>query len=381
MHLLGVALDVGERSVGLMLGAAVALYVAGRAAADATAGGRPPSGGRLAVGHWVPLAVVSAVAAAAGQFAVAVGLVFATAVGCLSLGLGTLAVVSPRPVGAPPAGRRTWPLLVPAGLLAMLAGFHRDVRPVDAIALAVEGVCVVALWAERSPAPPPDAEPVAVVPGRMPWPLRPVELLLAAGLAAVGAYLAIGGLTGAAAASEAATPGLLTATFLAPLAVLPILGSAADLTQRAGGGATDEAASGLVGAALLNACFGLPLVAAVAAGRARLVAALAVNPDLLDGWHDWPRWLGTLPAVATVGAATRPTVVAASGAVSGAVSATVPFPLAVWRVDVVAVIALAAAVVPVALGRWPLSRAWGVALIGAYVAYLVLSLRVGLANV
>ncbi len=366
MHLLAVAVNLGERSVALMVGAAVALYVAGRAAADATAGRRPPSGGRLAVGHWLPIAAVAAVAAAAGQFAVAVGIVFATAVGCLSLGLGTLAVVAPGPVAAPAAGRRTWPLLLPAGLLALLAGFHRDVRWTDAAAMAVEGICVAAVWTQRAE-PAADAEPPAAVPGRMPWVLRPVELVLAVALAGVGAYLAIGGLTGAAVASEAATPGLLTATFLAPLVVLPILGSAADWAQR-GPAAAAEAASGLVGVAALDACLGLPLVAAVAAGRAKLVDLLSADPSRLGGWHNWPRWLGVTLTTAT----SRPTA---------AVAAAVPFPLAAWRVDVVVLIGLSAALVPVALGRWPLRRGSGAALIAAYVAYLYIALRVGTANV
>ncbi len=371
MHVLAVSLNLGERSVALMVGAAVALYVAGRAAADATAGGRRPSGGRLAVGHWLPIATVATVAAAAGQFAVAVGIVFATAVGCLSLGLGTLAVVAPGPVAAPSAARRTWPLLVPAGVLALLAGFQRDLGWVGPAALAVQGLCVLLLWGEAAGPAAAGEPPPVVVPGWMPWPLRPVELLLAIGLAGVGAYLALGGLTGAAAASEAATPGLLTATFLAPLVVLPILGTAAELSQR-GPAAAGEAASGLVGVALLDACFGLPLVAAVAAGRARLVAAAAADPILLARWPGWPAWLGVTidPAAAT----TRP-------AAAAAVTAAVPFPLAVWRVDVVILIALAAAVAPIALGRWPLRRGQGAALIAAYVGYLYLALRVGMMNV
>ncbi len=377
MHLLGVALNVGERSVALMLGAAVALYVAGRAAADATAAGRSASGGRLALGHWVPVATVIVVASMTGQFAVAVGIVFATAVGCLSLGLGTLAVVTPAALAAPLGARRTWPLLVPAGLLAMLIGFHRDVRPLDAIALAVEAVCVLAVWRDRAGDAPPK-EPPAVVPGWVPAWLRPVQLVLAVGVAGVGSYLAIQGLTGAASANEAATAGLLTATFLAPLVVLPILGTAADLAHR-GPAAASEAASALVGVALLDACLGLPLALATAVGRSKLVAMLSADPTLLNDWHGWRPWLGVVVPVAGVSASTRPVVLLAP--VVEAVSAAVPFPLAVWRVDVVAMIALAAAITPVALGRWPISRRQGVLLLVAYVAYLYLTLWVGTMNV
>ena len=371
MHLLAVTLNLGERSVALMLGAAVAVYVAGRAAADATAGGRPASGGRLAVGHWVPVAVVTVVAAMAGQFAVAVGLVFATAVGCLSLGLGTLAVVAPHAVAAPVAARRTWPLLVPAALLTLLAGFHRDVPWVAAVALAVEGACVLAVWRDRRADAPP-ADPPAPVPGWVPPWLRPVQLLLAVGLAIIGAYLAMAGLTGAASANEAATPGLLTATFLAPLVVLPILGTGADLAHR-GAAAAGEAASALVGVALLDACLGLPLAVAAAVGRARLAAALSADPAIARAWRPW---LGMVAPVVGTGASTRPVPTVAVG-----VSAAVPFPLAVWRVDVVVLTVLAVAVTPVALGRWPIGRRQGVALLAGYVAYLFLTLWAGRVNV
>ena len=370
-----VSLNLGQQSIGLMGAAAVALYVAGRAAADATTAGRPLSAGRLALGHWLPIAVVSAVAAFMGQFAVAVGIVFATAIGCLSLGVGTLGVVTQWAVVPPAAARRTWPLLVPAGLLPLVAGFHRELGWKSAVALAVEGLCVLAVWTDRPAGEGASAAagPEPVVPtGLVPATLRPVQLALAGLLSAVGAGLAVLALSRSSSAAEAATPGLLTATVLAPLAVLPALGSVADWANR-GPVAAGRAASALVGMALLDACGGLPIAAAAAWGRAKLVAALSVNPELLGHWHGWPRWLG----VAASGVAASG--VAASGVVATAdpVSPLVPFPVAVWRVDLVAFVALSAALVPVALGRFPIARGYGAGLIAAYAAYLFLSLKVG----
>ena len=380
---LAFALNLGQRSVALLAVAAVALYLASRTAADALAGtvDQRPTAGRLALGHWLPVAVLAVVAAATGQFAVAVGIVFATAVGCLSLGLGTLAAVAPRPVGAPSAARRTWPLLVPAALMSLLAGFYRTVRPWDAAALAVVAACVLAVWCDRPAVAvdgASDAAPDAVPVRRLPVPLRGLQLVVAVALAVIGAGLAVLGLTGSAAAAEAANPGLLTATVLAPLVVLPILGTAADLAAR-GPPAASQAASALVGVALLDACGGLPIVVAVAAARANLIDKLAANPDLLWGWHDWPRWLGVAAAVppATLPAA-PPSDVLFSFHV---VPPVVPFPLAVWRVDVVVLLALSAALVPVALGRFALTRAQGVALIVGYAAYLFYALRLGVGNV
>ena len=364
MGVVAIWINAGQRGAALMLAAAVVLYVASRAAATATAGGRPASAGRMAVGHWMPIATVAAVAALLGQFAVAVGVVFASAVACLSLGIGSLALVNPG-AGGVPAGRsarRRWPLLVPAGLLALLAGFHRSVRWTDAAALAVEGAVILLVWTGR-----PRRTSAVTVPGRVPPLLRPVQLAVATLAAVAGAVLAVQAMSWATAANDRATPGLLTATVLAPLLILPALGTATDWAAR---GAAPEAASGLVGMALLDACLGLPIVAAFAAARSVLVDTLAARPGLLWGWQGWPAWLDAVPPSSSL-ATSRPVLDTL------AVSPLAPFPVAVWRVDLIALLAISAALVPVGLGRYPVSRGMAAALCLAYAAYLFAALRYG----
>jgi Ca2+/Na+ antiporter len=363
-------LNPGQRSIAFTVAAAVALYVASRAAADAVAGRRQqPSAGRLAVGHWLPVAAVSVVAAMMGQSAIAFGIVFATGVACLSLGIGALAVVAPAAVAAPVAARRTWPLLVPVGLLPLMAGFHRDLHWLDVAALAMVGACVLAVWVERPERMAVVATtPVVAATKRRSLAFRAAELLMAVALAAVGAGLAVVALSTATTTSAAPPAGLLTATVLAPLVVLPILGSAAELASQ-GPTSASEGASTLVGVAMLAACAGLPLVMVATLARAKLLNALSIDPMALGGWAGWPRWLG---ATAVDAATTRPT--------SGVASAIVPFPLAVWRVDVVVFVALSATLVPVALGRYALSRVHGMGLIVGYAAYLVVALWVGTEN-
>src|SRR4051812_34310041 len=101
----------------LVLGG-VGLYIGSRAAADALSrrgGRRLPAGrlpGRLAVGHWGPIALVALFAAFAGRPDIALGVVFGTTVAVLALGVGVVTYPAPpdalpptRRAGAVPAGR------------------------------------------------------------------------------------------------------------------------------------------------------------------------------------------------------------------------------------------------------------------------------------
>ena len=66
-------------SFALLIGAAIAWYVAVRAGVDALAQDRPAPG-RRAIGYWLPTALVALLAAASGQADIAVGVIFATSV-------------------------------------------------------------------------------------------------------------------------------------------------------------------------------------------------------------------------------------------------------------------------------------------------------------
>jgi hypothetical protein len=148
-------------------------------------------------------------------------------------------------------------------------------------------------------------------------------------LAAVGSWLAMHGIDSVAAGSELASTGLLTTTLLSPLLVLPIIGTGTELAQR---NQSATAMTSQIGVAFLNICALLPLVVLVNVAQ-QLIAQRSFSLDHLTG---------------------------------------LPFPLAVWRVDVVILIALGLFLLPVAIGKWSISKMQGVGLMLGYATYLVL---------
>src|SRR5580658_10011230 len=132
----------------MLLVGAVLLYVASRAGAHALAG-LDESPGRRAVGHWLPIAaaVVTAIVMRRGDWALSI--IFATSVGCLSLLLGSICIVSPHSE-ASDAYRRFWPFALPAALLALLVGFAGNLSWRNAVMLLIEGGVLLFVWREIS---------------------------------------------------------------------------------------------------------------------------------------------------------------------------------------------------------------------------------------
>jgi cation:H+ antiporter len=300
----------------LVIAGGVALYISSRAAVDAMGGEKLSSAGRLAIGSWMPIAVVAILAMVLNRAAISIGVIFGTSVASLSLVVGAVTCLAP-PV-APQAARRIWPTVVPAAMLAFLAGFRGELTYLHAIVLGIEGL--VLLWVWRSG----DGRttPIAVKSGgRL---LRRVQMVLAIALAVIGAWAGVRGTERTSELSDIASAGLLSATLLSPLLVLPMLGAGMDLAHR---GQSAVAVTAQIGVVLLNLCFLLPLVIGV-------------------GY-----WSKKTP---------------------------VPFPLAVWRVDVVAILVLGLFLLPVSIGKWPLSKTNGLGLVVAYAAYLLLVTTLGM---
>ena len=92
--------DVNLRDhIGLLLvmGAAIAWYVAARALVDAVVpGDDDASPGRRAFAHWLPVAVTAIWAIVRNQPHLAIGLVFATSVASLSLVSGMILAMAPE---------------------------------------------------------------------------------------------------------------------------------------------------------------------------------------------------------------------------------------------------------------------------------------------
>jgi hypothetical protein len=148
-------LNVSPATALIALGG-LALYVASRAAADALTGGDPRRAGLRALGHCLPIAAVALLClrpsmgrpgideAGIGRPPVAVALAFSTSVACLTLVLGIVTYLAPL-AGLPPS-RKAWPFVLPAALLALVAGFNGHLTWWHAGLLALLGAAVLNLW-------------------------------------------------------------------------------------------------------------------------------------------------------------------------------------------------------------------------------------------
>ena len=332
--------SASERAAVLLLcGAALCWYIASRTASECLARSAP-SPGRRAVGHWIPVLATCAVALCLGRAEIAVTLIFATSVACLTLGLGSVMIAAETPLMAGDA-HRLWGFVLPVALIAWMIGFSGRVATGTAMALLIEGI-VLLLIRDRY-AVPAEAEPSDA--GSSRW--RIVLLVLAVLLAITG------GVAGTRAAIDLGSrlripaTGLVTALMLSPAMVLPIMGAGSRLAQQH---RLREAVTTQVTFVLLNLCLALPLVAIA--------------------WQARPLLGGTAQAAHVSAPTTAPTTQAATQPLAEAV---LPYPLVAWRVDTVLLIALGLFLLPLSAGRWSIGRVEGVILIASYAAYMTLT--------
>jgi Ca2+/Na+ antiporter len=320
-------LAAASQNLGLLLIAASAIgfYVAARVAVDALTDLENPSPTRLALGHWFPIAFTALVAVSVGQPVIAVCIAFGTCVAALVLNLGLITATTGDTVG-PTDSSRAWMLLIPAALLAFIAGFRASLNWMHAIVFLIEGAMVLLIWSSRDTDSVSGASASSSVPApetRL-SPQRWIRLILALVMALFAAFVAVYATLRMSTEIPLTTPGLIAAVGLSPLLVLPMIGTGTVLAER---GRASTAASSLIAVSLLNLCLLLPLL--IVAGAARNYYLKL--PDLLP---------------------------------------KLPFPIATWRVDTVLILIMGALLAPVALGRWRLGRAEGVILVLAYAAYL-----------
>lgn len=325
--------------LGLLAGAGIAFYVASKAAVDALGGSA--GAGRLAIGIWMPVAAAALVLVASGRPVLGLGLALSTTIVCLTLGLGALTLVA-KTVG--PAPRRpAAALLLPATLLVLLAGLSGRLTLTHAASLGVLGLFTARGWRDPSVAPTP--------PATSPSPGRLLQGLLAVGLAGIGSWAALVGITELRPNNGIATPGLLVVTLVAPLLVLPMLSVGVDLAYRQ---KPVVAMQSLWAVALLNLCLLLPACV--------LTDAAAV------AWNSMP---ATTPTSITRPQATQP--VEPPEVTQVGVGRGIAFPVVNWRVDAVLLLVLAVFLLPVQLGRWPLQFGDGVGLVAVYLVYVLLA--------
>ena len=339
--------------------AGVALYAASRTAAGTLAGNSLARPGWRGVGHWLPIAVTALVAAARGRPEIGVALAFATSIASLAFVLGVLNYLAP--MDAPPPSRRTWPFVLPAALLPLIAGFSGHFSWVHAVAMALLGAALLSTWRDPALRQPLDAAAPVLPFADVAEPserIRPrwvgaAELILAVCVAVVGGWAAVSGAERAAAATRVFSTGLIAVVILGPLATLPMLNPGPPENARAH---TASMASTLVAVALLNLCALLPMLTFV--------------------WY-----LRTAVSSGTSGVS----AISGAGGGSSAVGSVawwsgegqpLPFPLPTWRVDSVVLVVLAFVLLPVSLGRWELGRWEGAGLILGYAMYLILEAAV-----
>lgn len=326
----------------LLIGSVGMLYIASRAAVDALAPGTGALAARRALGYWLPVAAVALMATLARRPEVALGVIFASSVASLSLVIGIVSTMSEQEVITPPPGRRAGLFVLPAALLALLAGFAGHLTPVHALILLVEGIVVLGVWRERPALPEKgDGIPLAhPLPPRLNgW--RMAQLALAAMLALLGAWGATGGVVAFSHQLRIFSGGVLSAGILGPALLLPTIGGGmAQATRRQGG----SVLSTQVILAMLNLCLLLPTVILL--------------------WHYGPGAWATLSGLwgTTITPADIPTL---------------SYPLAVWRVDNVVLVVLGLLLLPVAGGRWSLGRWEGIGLIVGYAVYLMMVMKMG----
>jgi len=365
----------------MIVGAAAAFYVASRAAADAVSepAGTSASPMRHALAQWVAIACVCAVAVWLDHAEIAVGVIFSTAVGALSLHLGVTIASSPdtraraRRSGhgfdvvieeregvtagdaaeATPAipvrGSRAWAMILPAGVLALMAGFSGKLTLIHALLFAIQGLLVMMVWDRRQ-----DASLFAEGRSRLSMGRR-AQLALATALALIGGVLAVYGAVRMSDETGIMSTGLIASAALGPLLVLPMIGSASVLASH---GQTQTAVGASVIIVLLNLCCLLPLVIA--------------------GWHARQHYF---PPLATPAQAIAPPATTQS-AEDDPMAEVEPlpeddmppvlgFPIAVWRIDTVLLILLGLMLLPVSLNLWEMRRMEGMLLIVIYACYLV----------
>ena len=294
----------------LLLAGAAALYVAGRAAADA--GGGRDSIASVVTALTVPAAAAGATAIALGHEATALGAVHGAACSTALLA-GGLALLTRPNDDSRDAPDRSAAALVPIAAVVVVAGFAGTYDATAAIVTLAVGATVLAVLHHPG-------DPAADGPA---WG-RAVQILLAFAAAGGGLLLATAGADGLSAEMGWEVSRLAGTLFVGPMLALPVIGITGRLAAE---GRPARAASAAVAASAATLGIVLPLVA----GSAVLV-----------------RWLHGEPAA-------------------------VPVPLSLWRVDTVLLLLVGLLFLPAALGRWRPGRAEGIGLVVAYVAYLTVS--------
>lgn len=320
----------------LLIGAVASWYVAVRVLVDVFAW---KSGYSLtrSLCCALPLIVLVIIAMVGRDPAMAVSTIFASSVAALSLVLGSV-LLSSSTHTIVESHQREWAFVLPAALIILLMGLKSQFSLSHALILLAEAAIVAMLWTD-----PRRVRPVSTSLELQPTPVSGrsadiVRAVLAILLCVVGGLLASTAASAVSAQWRLPGNGFISAVLLGPAMMLPLVGTG---TQMAHEHRQGEVISTLVGLVLINLLIILP---------GAIVAAFALNFDTAT----------TQPAAESFirQIFTRPVLT---------------FPHATWRVDTMMILILSMFLVPLSLNRWLPARLEGVALIVAYVCYLMMS--------
>ncbi len=352
----------------LWLFTAAALYASSRNLAGALAPDDGANAGRRGIGHWLPVAMMALGAIVLDQPEVAIGVIFATSVNALTITLGlALLVGAPGQARIPGERRRLWAFLLPAALLALLAGFTGHFTLLHAAIFALEGLLLAPMWIDSDAA---KSSARAGLFSRRCQPSRPrwargAQGALGLTLAAMGTWAAVRGAVTAGSWMPTLSVGLVAAAMISPLLTLPMLSSHVHLASR---GESAAATSATVAFVMLNLCALLPAI--ILAWHLRAPAWWsAAGASILASTGESP-----FPATAPADPLDAPPAAAPAASTGGWFNPTRPlrYPMIVWRVDAVMLVGLGLLLVPPAMGRWDLGRREGMGLVLGYAVYLLL---------
>ncbi|CAN5655721.1 hypothetical protein BH09PLA1_BH09PLA1_17320 [soil metagenome] len=327
---------------------ALAFYIASRLGAAALdRRGDHPAG--AAAAHWLPIAVVTLAVLKQYPHA-AISIIFGSSVACLTLVPGVTLLSAPTslpdailPIEAPGTNdRRAWSMVLPAAMLALLAGFRGYFTLLHGVLFLVQGLAALFVWTSTA-----RHEPAATVDGpsmsRTGVAVAVVKLVFWIAFTLCGAFIAGLGTQDMSARFPHVSSGVVGALMIAPALVLPMIGSALSLSARGRGSAIISTS---VDCVLLNLCVLLPI-------------AIFAWPVI----SNWPThgiqglWNGQL---------------------FNSPVTPLPYSMATWRIDAVMLIVFGAALLMVSTRRWSPGRAEGA--IGVLAFALYISANAGLAT-
>lgn len=326
----------------LILGAVVLVYIVARSAVDLLSAERRMSVGRMALANTLPIAAVAWMAVIMGHTDMALGVMLGSSIATLALVTGVALLGDPW--SDLPSTARVWPFLVPVSLVLVLMGFSSNLGIRDAILMAAMGIVLAGVW-NGSPGLPRSLE----APDQRSRSLLAIRAILTLALAVLAAWLAVRGAGSLAISRRGLSPGVVGVTLLSAMMVLPHVGVATLFSRH---GKVGDIIGMNVGAILLTLTLVLPV--AIVLWHLRGAIMPPIHPAAID-----------------------PSVEVFSFAFNWKNATAMPFPIGLWRIESVILLALALPLVPVAQGKWKPGKIEGMALLLGYLLYLTMNTLMG----